>query len=454
MPRHRKADLVGRWELIELLGQGGNAEVWRATDGDSEVALKILNQSRVDSEPYQRFRQEIQALQQIGSHPSILPLLDAHLPEGRSRGSLAWLAMPIAMPLREALKESTLREVVVAVTVIARTLAELGEQFDIHHRDIKPSNLYLLEDRPALSDFGVADIPEADDLTVASKPLGPKHFLPYEMIDDPKNADPAPADVYSLAKTLWVLCVDHRWPPQGEQHAENNAYSIAALRPYPLARSLDELIERCTQHEPGKRPSMRQACDDLQAWLALDKNTPQQSVDLSETWGKLRAAAEPRLRQVSDEAAQQQCFRQTVQRLQELLDPLHTEIRREFSAVKFNQQLKIVESFFFEHPKYETTNEDIRATVLSGPDWNPVLLVIGVAVRTKTNGDVKLGGLYYLGRIETMGGQIDRWQSERQRVPCDSILLEASIAQLAGEIRAMFPSWLEKFNAALESEER
>ena len=199
---------------------------------------------------------------------------------------------------------------------------------------------------------------------------------------------------------------------------------------------------------------MRQACDDLQAWLALDKNTPQQSVDLSETWGKLRAAAEPRLRQVSDEAAQQQCFRQTVQRLQELLDPLHTEIRREFSAVKFNQQLKIVESFFFEHPKYETTNEDIRATVLSGPDWNPVLLVIGVAVRTKTNGDVKLGGLYYLGRIETMGGQIDRWQSERQRVPCDSILLEASIAQLAGEIRAMFPSWLEKFNAALESEER
>ena len=176
MPRHRKADLVGRWELIELLGQGGNAEVWRATDGDSEVALKILNQSRVDSEPYQRFRQEIQALQQIGSHPSILPLLDAHLPEGRSRGSLAWLAMPIAMPLREALKESTLREVVVAVTVIARTLAELGEQFDIHHRDIKPSNLYLLEDRPALSDFGVADIPEADDLTVASKPPWAKAF--------------------------------------------------------------------------------------------------------------------------------------------------------------------------------------------------------------------------------------------------------------------------------------
>ena len=358
MPRHSKGDLVGRWELTDPLGQGGNAEVWRANDGDSEVALKILNQSRVDSEPYQRFRQEIQVLQQIGSHSSILPLLDAHLPEVPSRGSPAWLAMPIAMPLREALRESSLREVVAAVTVIAQTLANLGEQFHIHHRDIKPSNLYLLKDHPAISDFGLADVPEADDLTVVGKPLGPKFFLPYEMIDDPKNADPAPADVYSLAKTLWVLCVDQRWPPQGEQQASNQTYSVGRYRPHPLSAHLDNLIEKCTQHAPKARPSMRQVANDLEAWQALDNETPQESVDLSATWSRLRETAEPILRQVSEEAAQQQCFRQTVRRLQELLDPLHAEIRREFSAVKFNQQLKIVESFFFEHPKHETTNED------------------------------------------------------------------------------------------------
>ena len=64
MFRHSKGEVVGQWELVDQLGQGGNAEVWRASDGAVDVALKILHQRRADSEPYQRFRQEIQALRQ------------------------------------------------------------------------------------------------------------------------------------------------------------------------------------------------------------------------------------------------------------------------------------------------------------------------------------------------------------------------------------------------------
>ena len=66
MPRHREGEIIGCWKLVNLLDSGGNAEVWRATDGGQEVALKILNQRKVTSEPYQRFRQEIEALQRIG----------------------------------------------------------------------------------------------------------------------------------------------------------------------------------------------------------------------------------------------------------------------------------------------------------------------------------------------------------------------------------------------------
>ena len=255
---------------------------------DEEVALKILNQRKPESDAYQRFRNEIEALRKIGHHDLVVPLLDSHLPNAPSKTNPAWLAMPIARPLAKSLAQSDLRDVVKAVAEIAQTLAHLQENFQIHHRDIKPSNLYLLDGRAAISDFGLVDLPDSSELTGAGRPLGPLHFLAYEMLSDPTHAEPGPADVYSLAKTLWVLATDLRWPPQGEQHASNGAISIGNYRPHALARHLDELIERCTRHDPGLRPSMQQVAEDLEAWLRLDVETPQEAIDLSAKWRELR----------------------------------------------------------------------------------------------------------------------------------------------------------------------
>ena len=258
------------------------------------------------------------------------------------------------------------------------------------------------------------------------------------MIVDSKGADPASADVFSLAKTLWVLCMDSG-APQGEQHASNSAYSIGSIRPHPLAHHLDELIERCTRHEPSKRPSMRQVTEDLRAWLALGEKTPQQSVDLSAMWSRLRETAEPRLRQVNEEATLRLCFQAAVRRLQELLAPLHAEIRQEFPATAFNERPKFVETMFFDTLKREITNEDIRATILSGPGWDPILLIIGLSVRTRVSGELEFGSMFYLGSIKTMGGHLNSWRSERQRVPCGSILVEERLVALAEEVQGMFP---------------
>ena len=153
----------------------------------------------------------------------------------------------------------------------------------------------------------------------------------------------------------------------------------------------------------------------------------------------------------SGEAAQLQCFRAAVRRLQELLEPLHAEIRQEFPAAQFNQRLKFVETMFHESSKHEITNEDIRATILSGSGLDPVLLAIGVAIRTRVSGELEFGGISYLGTTKTMGGQIDSWESERKRVACGSIAVEDGLSALAAEIRSKFPSWLERFTAALSS---
>lgn len=423
--------------------------MWRATDGAQTVALKVLHQHRVDSEPYQRFRQEVVALALIGPRPGVMPLLASELPKSPSTRVPAWLAMPVAVPLADTLSNQLLREVVSAVASIADTLARLAKDFGIHHRDIKPSNLYLLDGVPSLSDFGLVTLPESVDLTLPGQPLGPRFFLPYEMMVNPSEADPEPADVYCLAKTLWVLCVDQKWPPQGEQQASNAEYSVGRIRPHPLAEQLDALIERCTKHAPSSRPSMSELANDLNAWLAMDAATPQREFDVADTWGRLRETAEPRLREVREEAEQNECFATGVRRLQQLLSPLHANIRRNYAAAEFDRRMKFVDTMFYEWPQHEISHEDIRAVVLAGPGWNPIRLIIGTAVRTRTDGTLHFQGLFYLGRTETAGGYIAEWKSEKESAPCGSIAAEAGLTALAAAMQNAFPEWLEKFTEAL-----
>ncbi len=434
-----------------MLDSGGNAEVWRATDGGQEVALKILNQRKVTSEPYQRFRQEIEALQRIGPRPDVVPLLAYSLPEALPRGEYAWLAMPIADRLDVALSHADLREVVNSVAKMADTLADLREHYDIYHRDIKPSNLYLQDGHPALSDFGLVALPDADDLTVAGRSLGPRYFLADEMIVDPMNADPGPADVFSLAKTLWVLCSDQRWPPQGEQHASNESYSIRKYRAHPISHHLDLLVERCTRYDSSRRPSMRQVANDLHAWLKMCDSTPQPIEVAVESLHRLREVAAPILHERDAEARQEQSFHEAVRRFQELMEPLHSQIRRDYSPAKFNQRSNFVGTMVARGWQREVISEDVRAVILPGQGWNSVELHFGAVIRLKVDGEIELSGAFWLGQTKTAGGHLGSWKSQLRKVPCDSLALEEGLNELSTTMQSEFPKWIEKFISTLPS---
>src|SRR6266496_4692956 len=327
MPQLSSGTTLGSWTLQDFINEGGNGEVWSARRPDGEsAALKILKTKKVTSEPYARFRQEIAALEQIGRRAGVLPILDYDLPQAPSR-KRAWLAMPRATPLDDELRGRPLRDVVIAVAFIAETLAALNREHGIHHRDVKPGNLYMWNGEPALADFGLVDIPEGIDLTNSDRPLGPANFLPYEMLTDASRADPGPADVYCLAKTLWVLSTDQRWPPPGEQPAKASALSIKEFHTHRLAGQLDRLIENCTRTRPEERPTMDQLASDLRAWIDLDARTPPEAVDTSGMWKALRQRAAPRLTEAEKAAKELQCLRASARRLQELLEPLHADIR-------------------------------------------------------------------------------------------------------------------------------
>jgi serine/threonine protein kinase len=262
---------VGPWTLHERLGHGGNASVWKATrpGAGTAVALKLINTTKIEREPYQRFVREIEFLRGHQDVPGLLPLLDAYLPGQPGKADQPWLAMPIATPVAQALEGRSLTDVVAAAAEVAGTLGRLQRDFGIAHRDIKPGNLYELGGTWLIGDFGLVAVPDAKSLTQDGRQVGPAHYTAYEMILNPATADPHPADIYSLGKTLWVLATGQAFPPEGHQPAGTRGFGIGDFRPHPQSGSLDQEVDLMTRLHPEERPSKDQVARDLALWREL-----------------------------------------------------------------------------------------------------------------------------------------------------------------------------------------
>lgn len=203
--------------------------------------------------------------------PSSTPICRIALRRMTGRG----LAMPVATPITEALEYSQLVEVVAALAGIASTLARLRAEHNVAHRDLKPGNLYFLDGQWLVGDFGLIALPSVEELTRNSRRLGPAHYIAYELILDPADADPFPADVYSLGKTLWVLATGLGFPPEGHQPADTRSYSINDLAPHANAAALDRVVDRATRLHAEERPTMQEVANDLASWHKLGA-TPRQ----------------------------------------------------------------------------------------------------------------------------------------------------------------------------------
>jgi serine/threonine protein kinase len=449
----KTGDSIAGFDLIEILGTGGNAVVWRARASDGmEIALKVLKTKRVDTEPYRRFRREIETLRRIGPRSGVLPVLASSLPERPTAADPAWIAMPIARPLRSELTGKPLEDVVDAVASIAETLAFLAAEHGLSHRDVKPSNLYVHEGVATIGDFGLVHVPDGEALTEDGASLGPVYFTAYELLADAAAADAAPADVYSLAKTLWVLATGQRWAPPGEQHADNPAHSIGLYAKHPRVGLLDGLTERSTRMSPADRPSMAEFAADLRAWLAAPAVQPGE-VDLSEIMGQLRAAARPAL----DEAARYEELRASVARYSDQiaasLRPAEKTIERDYSLSQTDAYDSFAESML-EHHVYMGSvglvDQAIRATRLdSSRDFTAFSLIIGRSVAVTEDGLLHLNGVAYLGSTTTMGGNEDLWRASVDPVPSGSVQADVAVQAFVNEIMAGLPEWLRAFSERL-----
>ncbi len=197
---------LGDYELNELIGEGGMAEVYRArqlTAFGREVALKVIRSEFTGDEPFRRrFLREAHAISRL-SHPNILPLIEF----GEEQGRL-YLVMPLVREgtLRDLLSQHngplSLEEALPLFMPLCDAV-QYAHQEDIIHRDIKPQNILLQRHTHVLlADFGIARDRFDTKMTTTGIGIGSVEYMAPEQAEG--RAD-ARSDIYSLGIVLYQL---------------------------------------------------------------------------------------------------------------------------------------------------------------------------------------------------------------------------------------------------------
>lgn len=264
-PYIKKGRIVGGWKLIRVLGKGGNGEVWEVSkDGCANHAMKFLK--RTDKPSYERFKAEVHVLYSYRIE-GVINLVDSDLPEARE-GSTPWFVMPKASKSMDFLKDKKPVEIVEQFILLARTLDELHRNH-VSHRDIKPANLLVLDNRVCFADFGLVKYPNKNDVTVPRRDVGPKYTMAPEMRREAYKADGIAADVYSLAKTLWIMLTRISQGFDG-QYNPTSGLSIRKYCDGIYTTILDNLLAECTDNIPANRPTAKEFRNRLIEWKNLN----------------------------------------------------------------------------------------------------------------------------------------------------------------------------------------
>jgi eukaryotic-like serine/threonine-protein kinase len=252
--------VAGKYRLNQLLGSGGMAEVWSATNTFTErqIAIKFMNaQVAKTPEAAARFLKEAKVSARV-DHPNIIEIHDV----GQTEEGQLFLVMelltgfPLEVGLRRQNPPMTIYEFSLVMVEVAQALAA-AHKSGIIHRDLKPTNIFLHKVRegvaiPKLLDFGVSKFLEDDQnhaLTVAGTVLGSPLYMSPEQARGDANLD-GRTDIFAFGAILFEALVGYR-----AYDAKNfNALivKIATTRP--------KAIDACALHLPESIRRVVRAC--------------------------------------------------------------------------------------------------------------------------------------------------------------------------------------------------
>jgi eukaryotic-like serine/threonine-protein kinase len=252
--------LAGRYELLERVGGGGMALVYKACDTllNRNVAVKVLRQQYVHDEEFvRRFRREAQSAASL-SHPNVVSVYDV----GQD-GETHFIVMEFieGSNLNDIIKEQAPLQVERAVNIATQICDALGSAHanGIIHRDIKPHNILIGKNgRVKVTDFGIARASTSSSITQTGNVIGSVHYFSPEHAKGVSAGEKS--DLYSLGIVLYQMLTG-RLPFSGEspisvalkhlQEDVEDPRSVNAMIP----QSVENIILKAMRKKPEERYS-------------------------------------------------------------------------------------------------------------------------------------------------------------------------------------------------------
>ena len=249
--------LDGRYELLELIGVGGMADIYKARDIEEDriVAVKILKTEFAGSDEFlRRFRNESKAIALL-SHPNIVKIYDVGFTD-----KVQFIVMEYVdgITLTDYIEQQGVLKWRDAVHFTIQILKALQHAHDrgIVHRDIKSSNVMLLSDGTIkVMDFGIARFNRENNKTVSEKTIGSVHYISPEQargdITDERS------DIYSVGVALYEMLTGRK-PFDGDtpvsialMHMQSTPKKPSEINST-IAEGLEQIVLRAMQKDPAQ----------------------------------------------------------------------------------------------------------------------------------------------------------------------------------------------------------
>ncbi len=268
--------LDGRYELLEIIGVGGMAVVYKAFDNVEArtVAVKILKDEYMSNEEFiRRFKNESKAIAVL-SHPNIVKVFDVSF---GARVQYIVMEYIDGITLKQLIEQQGTLRWKDALNYTVQILRGLQHAHDhgIVHRDIKPQNIMVLSDGTIkVTDFGIARFARSEQKTLTDKAIGSVHYISPEQARGDNTDDKS--DLYSIGVMLYEMLTG-RLPFQAE-----SAVSVAIMQlqrdpelPTSINGSIPEGLEQITMHAMQKNPAVRyQSASEMLCDLEAFKRDP------------------------------------------------------------------------------------------------------------------------------------------------------------------------------------
>ncbi len=269
----RRKLTLGQYRILDVLGQGGMGQVFRAEHAmmGREVAVKVLPRAKSTPDTEAAFRREIRMLGRL-DHENLVRALDA----GHD-GKVYYLVTELITGVdlrKQVLKYGMLDETLAAsvATQVARGLAYAHSQ-GLVHRDVKPGNILVTaEGRAKLLDVGLAGSVLESESSRLGRVVGTMDYMAPEQIRSADTAGPA-ADVYGLGCTLFFSLSGQVPFPGGtrqekaRRQLQESPQSIHQLAPH-VSQRFCMLVEEMMRKDPADRlPTAEAVIDRLRPWV-------------------------------------------------------------------------------------------------------------------------------------------------------------------------------------------